>query len=304
MKGLPRIAVLIAFVLLLGPGCAQTSRDPTSTAPVPSGPARTIGVAAMDHTFEPKLQEREPHVGARAGKGALLGGAIGAVAAIFVLAVGFAGGPFGGALSSVFIAEYGLVIAGVGAAIGAPIGAGVGAATAKPVSVTERPLAGFKGASELFPDALGGQTLEQALRDRVLKIAPARTADALRSVPAEHDATYVHLRQDALDGLIQLRLLEYGFVGQKGEDPRVALRITAYATTQFIRQERVVSAHTRDWVYEGKRRKLSTWMADDGRLFREELDKAVQELGEQVINDLFLPAPAPAKRDQGVSSTP
>ena len=129
-------------------------------------------------------------------------------------------------------------------------------------------------------------------------------ADALRSLPAEHDATYDLLSQDALDGLIQLRLLDYGFVGQKGEDPRVALRITAYATTHFIRQERVVRTYTRDWVYEGKRRKLSTWMADDGRLFREELDKAVEELGEQVINDMFLSESAPAKRDKGVSSPP
>ena len=301
MKALPRFVVLVAFVLLLGPGCAQTSREPASMAPMPSGPARTIGVAAMDHTFGPKLQEREPDAEAAfagAVLGAILGGAIGASVAIVAMAVVF-DASIGLAFMSVTSWEFSQIVAVTGAAIGAPVGAGVGAATAEPATVTEWPLAELEGASELFPDALGEQTLEQAIRDRVLIIAPARTAHALRSAPAEHDATYDRLRQDDLDGLIQLRLLDYGFVGQKGEDPHVALRITAYATTNFIREDRVVSARTRDWVFEGKGRKLSTWMAQDGRLFREELDQAVRELSEQAMNDIFLSESTPAKREKG-----
>jgi len=302
---MPRIVVLIAFVLLLGPSCAQTSREPTSMAPVPSGPARTIGVAAMDHTFGPKLQERESDVQAAfagAVLGALLGGAIGAGAAIVAMAVIF-DAPIGLAFLSVGSWEYSQIVAGVGAAIGAPIGAGVGAAAAGPAEATVRPLAGFEGASELFPDALGEQTLEEAIRDRVLTIAPARTADALRAVPAQHYATYGLLRQDALDGLIQLRLLDYGFVGRMGEDPRVALRITVYATTYFIRQQSVIRARTRDWVYEGRSRKLSTWVADDGRLFRKELDQAMQELSEQIIDDVFLSESASRQAGQWGQST-
>ncbi len=279
----PAIGLLVAMSLLVEAGCAQRPPEPATTnwhaiAEGLTGARKTIGVVALGptqmmndhwHDFDPAVKswlaqgptlttrERGPSIGFERGiqKGW-----------DSYIAMARQGDPRGVAMSIPLIPVW-LAISGL-----------IGEVAPGPEVQLARPLTEVVGADAVEPSLLDKRTVGEAIRDHVTRIAGEKSNHVFRTVPHE-DARNRASMSEPVDALLTIRVVGIGLIGKGGDNPLVALKVHIW--TDFDR------TGFRPFEYVGTRRRLTAWAADNGRLLREELDRAVQTLAEQVVEGVF-----------------
>ncbi len=266
----PLIALLVAMSLIVEAGCAQrlpysfSSTSPAVTDGLNEN-RKTIGLAVIS-TAEPKFLARVSPVLSDEAERGFLAGARAMVSGGFKTAY-YTGIPHAYLLAMLW-------------PVGALGGAIYGAASAQSVELLH-PLSEIKGAEELMRNALADRRIEEAIRDRVEQVAPRRKCNCVfLSVPYETVGN-PSPSIEGTDTVVKVAVEEFGLAGEEGDDPRVALRVRAWTYFKWTTSE---SAENME--YEGRSRKLSAWAADNARLFRQELNRAVQSLAEQIVDGL------------------
>lgn len=236
-------------------GCAAQPATPKEEAAVWLAEApRTIHVVVDPVLPAPQAQTRDYQMGKRVGHG--LG--YGALGALHMIGAGCTGGPLG-CVAGVFLAP-------IGFATGAVLGA---------VSVDSR--------DEYHPiDAVegGGAMLDLAAQGIDL---PALTTQALLD---EQPRAGKH-KLDAAGGEAELRISfdALRLFGGVGNDAPVGLVLGARGDLQ------TPEGRVHGWssyAYEGPTRHVSEWRADGARLLREEIARAVRELGNSFAGELSV----------------
>lgn len=277
------LGLLVAMSLILAAGCAQRSREP---APPPSSAItdwlnehrRTIGVVALGSTqmMNQHWFEFDPHVRRALAQGPTLttrerGPSIGFEMGIHkgwdsYIAMARQGDPRGVAMSIPLIPVW-LATSGL-----------IGELAPGPEFQLVRPLTEAVGADAMRPNLLDKRAVGEAMRDHVTRIAGEKSNHVFRTVPYEDARNRASMSQP-VDALLTMRVVGIGLIGKGGDDPLVALKVHIW--TDFDR------TGFRPFEYVGTRRRLTAWAADNGRLLREELDRAVQTLAVQVAEGVF-----------------
>lgn len=271
-----RIGLLLAFSLIVAAGCAQTSSTALPTLPEwLKEDRRTIGVVAFGSSPEPTLSTLEPE-NAAARKGAAKGAKKGFAAAGDVISAG--SGCSGLGCGAVLLLD-------TAALVTFPIiGSVYGAATAEREVVKVQPLAEVEGTEALFRMALRDLNIEDRIVDRVIQVGRQKTNHVFLAVAGEEVSDRSSITELS-DAILTARVTSLGLWADEGDDPRVGLRVIAAASLETAEASGVRSGRVK---YEGERGKLSDWAADDARLFREELDRAIQSLAEQIVEETLL----------------
>ena len=267
---------------LIGAGCApemQESESKVLGALDPLNPEGTLGLAAAHTDTEPVFWRLERHSQDAAlegmGEGVEDGALGGAAPGLILLKIC--------AMPCAIVAiPLALGGAAVGAVIGAPAGAAAGAASSETI-VTESPLSDVTGAEALFEEGLQERLLAEHIRDRVQILMPEISGYTIRPMPIEQDITKQFLVSEKLGEILRVLVNSYGLTGEVGEDPYVALVIRAEARSYTVISQTLKKRTLGYWVYRGDAHRLSDWSRNDGALFREELDQAIQEIAQEIV---------------------
>ena len=290
------VGLLATLLIVAAAGCTQASREPTSHRPEPwaisdwiGNGRKTVGVTASPdliytgQTIRPTLRTTS----SRRGEGALQGFQDGFGAPLVpTLYVGAVVPELAG-----FALVGGLVLAPVGAVAGAIYGA----ASAEQSEVVE--ILG-RGPHEktLLRRSLDHIKIEEEIRNRIALIGVERTGHQFAILPHETFSTEKvsyqpnvearrSLAAQRIDAVLDIHVTSFGLDAEGGDDPPAELSIS-FRTLWFAEG---LPFYTRTWKYEGGRRRLSAWAANDALLFREELDRAIQALAAALVEDVFLP---------------
>lgn len=57
---------------------------------------------------------------------------------------------------------------------------------------------------------------------------------------------------------------------------------------RLVRVDDGAELYTREWVYRSGTRKFVEWAANNAQPLRDELDRGLQALAEQIVDELFL----------------
>ncbi len=288
---------LLVTLLMVAGGCTQASREPPSQRPEPwavsdwFGNGRiTVGVTASPdlvytgRVIRPSLRT----VSTDRGEGALNGFRDGFTMAIkpgLFLAATTGANPL-----SAYAFVGGIVLAPVGAVGGAIYGA----ASAERSEVTEN-LASRPHGNTLMRRSLDHIKIEEELRDRIALIGVERTGHGFAILPHETFSTEKvsyqpnvdarrSLAAQGIDAVLDIHVTSFGLDAGGGDDPRAELSL-AFRTLWFAEG---MPFSSRTWKYQGSRRRLSAWAANDAILFRQELDRAVDALATALVKDVFL----------------
>lgn len=168
-----------------------------------------------------------------------------------------------------------------GAAVGALSGGIYGAVAAKPRKSTQKAIA-------ILHETMGRNASPLELRDRVRALARRNAVGRIASAP---DAATIRLEIS----LTSIRL-ELGYAPHPDSpqtefhagviDPELRLGVTAEA--KLLRSngaEELYSAQLEHW---GGRRTVPHWAADKGAPLRREIDYALDDLAEQIVDSIFL----------------
>ena len=273
--------VFRAFGVLMAASCAPEMQDSESRilgVLEPLNAEGTLGLAATHADSEPVFWRLERHsdeaalegLGEGAGAGALGGAAPGLLLTRICLPC------------AVVTLPLALGGAAVGAIIGAPAGAAVGAAGSETI-VREVPLSDLAGAEALLGESLQEHLLAGLIRDRVQVLMPEVSGYTVRATPIEQDITKQFLVSEKLGEILVVHVNSYGLTGEVDEDPYVALVIKAQARSYTVDSETLKNRTLGFWIYRGDAHRLSYWSRNDGALFREELDQAIQEIAEGIV---------------------
>jgi len=220
----------------------------------------------------------ELHAGARgaaggAAEGAATGAGAGAVAAAAPLFVGFS--------CSGNSAAWCVILLPVFVVGGAVVGGVVGAAQAVPVD-TGREI------EAQLNRALAETDVQEALRTEVVKAAArAGVANVQELAAAATTADFRELQNAKVDTVLEVGLVEVGLIGRGGKDPLLTLHVHALARLVDVNSNAELY---RDYPFNhvSPPRKFSEWSADQSRLLKRELDRAIETLGASIVDEVFL----------------
>jgi hypothetical protein len=223
---------------------------------------RTIAVSVDPVLPEASLVSRNHHGGERVGRGVAAAGT-GAVASILVGCVSI----------PLFGCFFGVVAAPVVAVYGAVRGA-----TSVQSTDQYHPLAAAQGAPEMLT---GNGVIDlPAMLATAVSERPVR-AHTLRAVQYGKENESL----SAAEVTLRLRFYAFQLLGDVGNDPEVALQLKVASEVQTSTSSGVWG----EYSYAGSRRRVSSWRADDTRLFREEINLAVRSLATDIAKDLGSP---------------
>jgi hypothetical protein len=98
---------------------------------------------------------------------------------------------------------------------------------------------------------------------------------------------YPLLSSDGIDTVLELGPVSVGLIGQGGEDPMLALRASALIRVVDVKTNtEVYGIHS--FSFAGAPRKLSELIADDERLFKEELSNAYRSIAQSIVDEVFF----------------
>ena len=93
-----------------------------------------------------------------------------------------------------------------------------------------------------------------------------------------------------VDSILEISVLTVGLTGDWDVNPSLAMAITG--RTRLIRAQDGTEIHASTLAQNGGMRMFTEWAADDARLFREELDRGLQNLAEEIVREYFLVLPS------------
>jgi hypothetical protein len=137
--------------------------------------------------------------------------------------------------------------------------------------------------------------LQEILRDRVVATAVRDTGRAFTTL---HDDKGVSNEARAASTLLDVVIEEISLMDRDFEFPGVpALWLT------LTTRSRLSDAHSRATMYEQKltyvgrqARHLKDWVGDDGRRLREELEAAIPQVADTIVDEIFLVYPIGGER--------
>ena len=277
----PPCFLVLSCALLAG--CAST---PESHRITPGKVALVTAQYAPAAEFNAYAAGTGANAARQAGRTGLKGAKGGALPGALVMQLGKIGGPPGA-----FFAAVGLVVAGAGAAVGGTIGGVVGAIDG---AVNAMPTEERKTIHHLIDQTRLAEGLQSELSRQVLAHTASLPRYRVLAVPQAGPRAprempeYGHLRAAGFDSVLELAVVSIGFQGEPGDPPIASFEMTVRARAVPLAEG------SEPWIveksYRGVRRMPATeWQADDGRLFREELEASYQQLTPLVAWAVFNP---------------
>jgi hypothetical protein len=267
-------AALLALVVALQSGCATVPKTQHQT---------TLGkVAIVTTAQEPDIKfegmARSKAEGAAKGAGRTF------IECLRLLGQGSCSGSICGAVVIVWLGVCGSATV---------VGSIVGAATA--------PWAGeVRAAEHTLSTAFNGETIQNALRDQIVAVALAQNT-TLISVPtvSAPDATrprdYGQLAAAGVETVLEVGLTK---VVTEGSDIKRPLVLLMEAHVRLIRTADNSEIFSADYLYVGKRLKLSEWSANDAEPLLRALKAGYETLASHIYDNVFLLYPLPDRKDQ------
>ncbi len=198
------------------------------------------------------------------GPGGAIGGAV--TGALLMPWVGLeSGDPTVLALSVLFIP--------VGMVAGAVVGS-----IAETETVGVEPLADHGAAGKVIA-ALADTDLAAALGDQVIDIAHERTRHLLIAIPPSSKVR----PKLANEIRLTISLSKIAFKGDDDADPSAHFSLSASTALNIPLHGRRESIE----YQSDKKRRLSEWAADDAKLFREELRRAMRSVAEKIVDEML-----------------
>src|SRR5882724_3122297 len=204
------------------------------------------------------------------------------------------------------VAVFGIGMAAAGGTIGALGGTVYGAVTAESGSKIDAAQADLKS-------AVIQADIQMMVRDQVLQIVRDRSSlnfvavdDQERSANAER-IDYQALASTGIDTVLEVSVPRLGLVGQFGINPPVSLFMTARA--RLVRTADGAEMYAEKFDYHGGgASKFLEWAADDGQMFRQEVDRGTRSLADDIVRRLSWGARArhraPAEQQAEPPSAP
>ena len=300
MTGATRRITMIVLVLAVcaGPwGCAiKRPTMPQSPTDEVRAELKTIGLPVAG--FVPEAQVDAPTSGKAMGalKGAGFGLAAGATPGMAIVeGVGKVGTACGaarelGALVCGAVVALGLGVAAAGGTVGALGGTVYGAVTAESGSKID-------AAETELKSAVTQSNVQATLRDHVLQTVRDRSSlnfvavDDHQTSAAGERIDYGALVSTDIDTVLEVSVPRIGLVAQSGINPPVSLFMTAGA--KLIRTADGAEVYAEKFEYHGRDAyKFLEWAADEGQVFRQEVDRGARRLAEDIVRLLFPAEPA------------
>jgi hypothetical protein len=257
-------ALALSIGWLFFSGCAADPAKPTHSFPPPPTEAVRAGLGTIiveSATMETKAHFAKPDSkGEAAAKGALEG--------MVYVGAAFGHGSASGSLAGpVMLLEIALLP--IGAAVGGVAGTFKGTPKAE-ITEAERVLAGtFAGMD--FQSSVGQHVLEAG---RSNTRHPFMTADEHAGGPSQPAS------------ILQIAVLSAGLAG-RGEK-NAPLTMFLKVQVRLLKSSTEPPIYTNIWVQTSGARPFNGWVADEGRVFREELPKASRAVAESIIEEIFL----------------
>lgn len=260
------------FPVLLLLGQAGGARH---TVPLSQEMRAELGtVAVISARFSPSTELRVPAKGRVAGRGA-------ARRALMGMAVAAMGGIWCVGLSC----GVALALMPAGGLTGALIGAIHGGVTAVPGATVE------DGSAELR-SAVAELDLQEALRDRVLRVAQAQTCHHLvfdignGPRAPKKKVGYRLLAADGIQTVPEVSVLDFELNSPWQVNPELALVMSVQA--RLVRTSDGALLYDRTLDHRSMKRRFAAWAADGGGPFREERDDALRTLAGKIVAETLL----------------
>src|SRR5437867_2621792 len=297
MTGATRQITMIVLVLAVcaGPwGCA-IKRPPLPQSPSEDVRAQlnTIGLPVAGFAPETQLDAPTSGKGMGALKGAGFGLAAGATPGLAIanaVGKGCGGGREIGALVCGAVLAFGLGVAAAGGTVGALGGTVYGAVVAESGSKVD-------AAETELKSAVIQADVQTALRDHVLETVRDRSSrnfvavDDQRPGAAGEGMDYRALASKGVDTALEVSGPRIGLAGQSGINPPVSLFMTARA--RLIRTADGAEMYAEKFDYRGgAAHKFLEWAADEGQVFRQEVDRGRRRLAGDIVRLRFPAEPA------------
>jgi hypothetical protein len=274
------LGTLAAAAFLLG-GCASVGLDSAPReARERAGAVAIVPSDAVPHSNFATFSKGRPQ---GAATGALVGGSTTGLAVVIVAGTAGASAPYALVLAPLFI--------GAGA-VGGAIG---GTAAAVPADKSQE----IESAIRAWSASLDSQ---HALAQRVGAVAERAGVVPLAPRLQAGSALELVIEAIELEGCVARMLFDPKSCPGGTRNPALALTLQARA--------RLVAAATgeelfaRGFRYHSPRRELAHWVADDGRLLTEELERAYQELAERMHDAFFLTSSAEIVQSSTLTGLP
>ncbi len=292
-RGVMRCLAILLCIGIIVSGCATV--PPHLPPPLLSEEARTklgtIGVV-REHAL-PDFTYRTP-----TAEGKLVAGLKGAGEGVLA-AVAAPGGGCSGAYCGAALLLYLAVAVPLGAVIGGAIGA-AGAVSEEEVTEAE---AGLK-------DILTELGIQQRMRDEFLELARAKTSHTLVDVEAAFPpgriepetgggVPYQTLREAGIDSLIRIGVGSLNLSSLTSEK-NPSLDFEARANIKVVQTSDGSDLYYNDVWCSGDRHRFTSWAADAGSLFKEELVRCYGNIANQAVDLLFLMKRSPSKEQPEV----
>jgi hypothetical protein len=206
-----------------------------------------------------------------AAMGALAGGATTGVAVLIVAGTAGAAAPYAFVLAPLFI--------GAGA-VGGAIGGTVAAVPAEKAQEIERAIATWSASLDS----------QRALAEHVAAVAA--TAGVVRLAPRTQADSVLELAIQSIEFQGCIERLPFDPRACPGGTHNPALALTLQARARMVATASGTELFARGFSYHSARRELARWVADDGRLLTEELERAYRDLAERMHDAFFLTSSA------------
>jgi len=185
----------------------------------------------------------------------------------------------------------------VGGAYGGLFGGGVGVIGGAAGGMAKRGVDGFgmavPNATAEEIDAFvaarfNGQALGLLLRERVIAAAGREAGlpvTLLDSGPAQTSVGDCSVALAPMT-VLELKFTGYGFAGDGGDDPKLAVVLGVKA--RIVDAETCDERHAVALTYVGAERNYSDWRMDAATTLQNEIDHGVNSLAEEIVEELFL----------------
>lgn len=218
-----------------------------------------------------------------AATGALAGGTTSALAVVIVAGTAGAAAPYALVLAPLFI--------GAGA-VGGAVG---GTVAAVPADKSQE----IESAIRAWSASLDSQ---HALARRVGAVAGKAGVVPLAPRPQAGSALEIAIEAIELEGCVARTLFDPSSCPGGTRNP--ALALTLQARARLVATASGEELFARGFHYHSPRRELARWVADDGRLLTEELERAYQDLAERVHDAFFLTSSAQIAQSSTLTGMP
>jgi len=197
------------------------------------------------------------------------------------------GGGAGRGVGEALSIALGIVLAPAAAVVGGTYGA-----------IAAEPAAHVEEADRTLREAIVELKIQETLREWTLRVGRSETdvpfAD-LSEAPTPPVGTLGNsqlLESIPGDSLLIIQVTSLSLEdGQWSINP--SLRLLVKAQAQVVRKSDGNTLYSSDLAYQGEHHTFTEWATGKGDLFRSELDRAYQQLAEQIIDETFLFYPLP-----------